>query len=76
MTALLFIRQTGDDSHVPRYMRNLPSREIKGMNNTIKIATDILTIAIIISGGLLIKPLASWLLTQLYKIFISSGYFK
>ena len=46
------------------------------MNNSIKIATDILAVAIILTGGLLVKPIISWLLTQMYKTFISSGYFK
>jgi hypothetical protein len=46
------------------------------MNNTIKLATDIMAIAVIITGGLLVKPIANWLLNQLYKIFITSGYFK
>lgn len=46
------------------------------MNNSIKIASDILAVAIILAGGLLVKPIISWLLTQMYKTFISSGYFK
>jgi hypothetical protein len=46
------------------------------MNNTIKVATDVLAIALIITGGLLVKPVLNWALTQLYKIFISSGYLK
>lgn len=46
------------------------------MNNAIKIATDLLAVAIILTGGLLVKPILNWLLTQLYKIFISSGYLK
>jgi hypothetical protein len=46
------------------------------MNNSIKVTTDILAIAILIGSGLLFKPVLNWLLTQLYKIFISSGYFK
>lgn len=46
------------------------------MNNAIKIATDILAVAIVLAGGLLVKPILNWLITQMYKIFISSGYFK